>query len=161
VDDAGFASIKDSALRASEWTNLGELTTSSAVLAYPGVLSDAQKQEHIAPLAKNGSALAKELGLLDHAGLAALDGHMRFTGKESPAAQLLGWASHMAALTEHKENRADLDKDAIVLEMLKNSGVVPFTDKDGKAFHKPASVNPALVNTFGPVIDDVIATLRH
>jgi hypothetical protein len=163
LDDAQWRAALEGAAKASEWISLGELAAPSAVLAYPGPLTDAQRRDVIAPLSRAGAFMAGELGLVDAAGLAALEGHMVFTGAEPASAQLLGLSRQLLALSERRDFRTkeQLSKTEILDEIVFNCGWLWKTGRDGKEIRKdPPSLNEKLIERFDLVIDEALKSLR-
>jgi hypothetical protein len=148
ADEASYGAALDHALRAAEWTTLGELQAPSAVLAWPGPLSDADKRDVIAPLTERGARLAEELKLLSGDGLAALRDHQRFSGQETAGAQLLGLLRQVSSLSERRDFRSKelLDAEQIAAELKKSA--------------ERGQLNPALVEGIGPVLAGLLPALR-
>jgi hypothetical protein len=149
LDDAGFAKARDAALRASEWTTLGEMTTTSSVLAFPGP-PDGAGRALITQLPAQSAQLAKELGLVDGDAHRALADHLTYTGKESGGAQLLGIARMLSSLATRRDFRTkeQLSQDDIHNELMKNA-----RPPDPK-------VDARLVSLLQPVLGEALAALR-
>jgi hypothetical protein len=149
LDDAAFAAARDAALRASEWTTLGEMTAPSSTLAFPGPLDDAGRSR-VATLPAEGTRLAKELGLLDGDALAALEQHLTYKTDTGSGAQLLGLVRMLSSLSQRRDFRTkeQLSADEVHAELMKN------------AQPPHAKIDARLVSALQPVLADVLKALR-
>jgi hypothetical protein len=150
LDDAGFAKARDIALRASEWTTLGDLTIASKTLAQPSAPSGEERAQ-IAKLPQASAQLAQELGLVDQQTADALAGHMEFKGRDSsPASQILGAVRMLASLSEPRMFR---DK-----ALLSVNDIHDALMQNAKA--PQPKIDAALVSMLQPVLSDAVAALR-
>ena len=154
LDEAGYARAVDAALRASEWTTLGELAAPSAVLAFPGP-PDGAGRAVIVGLPAENARLARALGLLAGEPADALEQHLRYTGKESAGAQILGVIRMLSSLVEKRDFRTQerLGVADVQAALLQNARAALSGAPEPK-------VDAALVSALQPALAHAIDVLR-